>query len=75
MFRDICYRMAWVFTVVWGASWLGAVHDVGDSLATFRPIWLAASLICAGLAWPIRRRGSAIAAMLGTVGFGVTAMT
>ena len=75
MFRDICYRMAWFFTVVWGASWLGAVHDVGDSLATFRPIWLAAALICAGLAWPIRRRGAAIVAMLGTVGFGVTAMT
>lgn len=75
MFRDICYRMAWVFTVVWGTSWLGAVHDVGAPLATFRPIWLAASLICAGLAWPIRRRGAAIAAMLGTVGFGITAMT
>ena len=75
MFREICYRIAWFVAALWGASWLGWVHDVGDSLATFRPIWLIAALILGAVAWPIRRRGVCVVAVLSALGLGLTAVT
>lgn len=75
MFREVCYKVALICAGLWAASWLGMVHGIGDSLATFRPIWVIGLVGAAGLARVLGRRGGGRLAALGLLAGVVTALT